>query len=308
MMALQQRFPFPLEENSYFYSNNLKPLQPPCCIQLTTEYFHEVAEKRRLLANHPERCFHALPGTLAAQWEVVDEIVHQLVDTYPDCFTLENRGDEWTFRNLLLNETEQFTFGDSSTLPVQPLDWIGRHVQEDLLLMAQRDDDLHLEAGQLCFPSAWSLTFDLGMAFHEIHRPVPWNHELAEKIRRFLLRVEAGKPWTRVNWAMHVGRRLDLSPEAFHEWGPARYQVVPEDVADEVQFRVEEQCVLRLPGSNALLFSIHTYLKSVGELSQNPDWAQKLHSVLVTLPEQVAAYKGLTAYRAQVIEYLERCQ
>ncbi len=89
---------------------------------------------------------------------------------------------------------------------------------------------------------------------------------------------------------------------------PVRYQVVPEDVADEVQFRVEEQCVLRLPGSNALLFSIHTYLKSVGELSQNPDWAQKLHSVLVTLPEQVAAYKGLTAYRAQVIEYLERCQ
>ena len=99
-----------------------------------------------------------------------------------------------------------------------------------------------------------------------------------------------------------------MPPETFDEWGPARYQVAPENVADEVQFRVEEQCVLRLPGSNALLFSIHTYLKSLGEISQHPEWTQKLHSVLITLPEQVAAYKGLTAYREQVIEYLERCQ
>ena len=92
MIALEQRFPFPLEEDSYFFSNNLKPLQPPCCIQLTTEYFHEVAEKRRLLAAHPERCFHTLPGTLVAQWEVVDTVVHRLVDNYPDCFTLRSGG------------------------------------------------------------------------------------------------------------------------------------------------------------------------------------------------------------------------
>ncbi|MDN4594103.1 heme-dependent oxidative N-demethylase family protein [Polycladomyces subterraneus] len=307
MVSLQQHFPFPLEEDRYLYSNNLKPLDPPCCIQVTTEYFDEVAEKRRLLEAHPERCFHALPGTLAAQWEVVDAVVHQLVENYPDCFMIEKRDDEWTFRNLLLNETERFTFGDASTLPVQPLDWIGRHVQEDLLIMVQRDDDVYLEAGQLCFPSVWSLTFDLGMAFQEIHRPVPWSNELAEKIRKFLLRVEAGKPWTRLNWTLQVGRRLHIPLETFDEWGPARYRVTPENVADEVQLRVEEQCVLRLPGSNALLFSIHTYLKSVGEVCEHPDWAHKLYSVLVTLPEQIITYKGLSAYREQVIDYLGRC-
>jgi dimethylamine monooxygenase subunit A len=304
MVTLPQRFPFPLEDDKYLYSNNLKPLEGHSCIQLTAEYFEEVAEKRRLLDTHPNRCFHALPNTLPAQWEVLDTVVHQLAEAYPDCFQLETKGDEWTFQNVLLNEIEHFTFGDASTLPLQPLDWFGRHVQEDLIVMVQRDDDLFLEAGQLCFPSAWSLTFDLGMAFHDIHQPVPWNPELAEKIRRFLLRVEAGKPWTRVNWAMHVGRRLDISPEAFDEWGPAKYQVTPENVADEAQFRIEEQCVLRLPGSNALLFSIHTYLKSVGELAERPDWAHKLHAVLSSLPEPVAEYKGLAAYREQVIEYL----
>jgi dimethylamine monooxygenase subunit A len=308
MVSLQHRFPFPLEEDRHVYSNNLKPLEPPWCIHLTDAYFDEVAEKRRLLAAHPERCFHALPGTLAAQWEVVDTVVHQLVETYPECFSLEKRGDEWTFRNLLLDETVHFTFGDAATLPVQPLDWIGRHVQEDLIIMVQRDDDLFLEAGQLCFPSVWSLTFDLGMSFQEIHRPVPWNPELGEKIRRFLLRVEAGKPWTRLNWAMQVGRWLHISPETFDEWGPARYQLTPDSVATEVHLRVEEQCVMRLPGSNALLFTIHTYLNSLGELSQHPEWAKRLHSVLVTLPDEVTEYKGLSAYREKVIDYLERCQ
>jgi dimethylamine monooxygenase subunit A len=307
MVSLQPRFPFPLEDDRYVYVNNLKPLEPPCCIQLTTEYFDEISEKRRLLSARPERCFHALPDTMAAQWEVVDTVVQQLVETYPDCFTLEKRGDEWTFRNLLLNEIEHFTFGDASTLPVQPLDWIGRHVQEDLIIMVQRDDDLFLEAGQLCFPSVWSLTFDLGMSFQEIHRPVPWNPELAERIRRFLLRVEAGKPWTRLNWTMHVGKRLDIPPETFDEWGPARYQLAPENVADEVQFRIEEQCVLRLPGCNALLFTIHTYMKSLGELVRQKEWAKKLHSVLVTLPDEVVAYKGLSTYRHLVIDYLGRC-
>jgi hypothetical protein len=307
MISLRQRFPFPLEEDRFTYSNNLKPLDPPCCIQVTAEYFAEVAEKRRLLEAHPERCFHALPGTMEAQWEVVDTVAHQLAENYPDCFALEERGDEWTFRNLLLNETDHFTFGDASTLPVQPLDWIGRHVQEDLILMVQRDDDLYLEAGQLCFPSAWSLTFDLGMAFQEIHRPVPWRPELGEKIRRFLLRVESGKPWTRLNWAMQVGRRLDISPETFDEWARARYQVTPENVAEQVHFRVEEQCVVRLPGSNALLFTIHTYLKSLGELAKQPEWAKRLHGVLTSLPNEVVEYKGLSAYREQVIEYLGWC-
>ena len=111
-----------------------------------------------------------------------------------------------------------------------------------------------------------------------------------------------------MNWTMHVGKRLDMPPETFDEWGPARYQLAPENVADEVQFRVEEQCVLRLPGSNALLFSIHTYLKSLGEIPDTRSGRKSCTRCSITLPEQVAAYKGLTAYREQVIEYLERCQ
>lgn len=305
MVSLQHRFPFPFEETHHIYSNNLKPLESACCIQVTDQYVLEVAERRRLLFNHPDRCFRATLDTLSAQWEVLDAVIHQLVNHYPECFELQKHGDEWIFRNILLNETERFTFGDESTLATQPLNWIGRQVQEDLILMVQRDDELYLDAGQLSFPSVWSLTFDFGMSFREIHRPVPWSEELGDKIRRFLLRVEVGRPWTRLNWAMQVGRRLDISPETFADWGAARYQLTQENLAKEVHLRVEEQCILRLPGSNALLFTIHTYLKSLEELSENPEWILTLHAVLTTLSEQVAEYKGLTVYRQDVIQRLE---
>ncbi|WP_256942263.1 DUF3445 domain-containing protein [Bacillus sp. OV166] len=52
----------------------------------------------------------------------------------------------------------------------QPLDFIGRHVQEDIIFMMQRDGDLYLDAGQLCFPANWSLAFDLGLYFLFIMR------------------------------------------------------------------------------------------------------------------------------------------
>jgi hypothetical protein len=307
MLQLTKRFPFPFEEDQYKYSNNMKPLDPPFCIQITAEYMKEIEEKRYLIDNHPERVYHSLSTSIEAQWEIVDLVIHQLAEGYPTYFSLAKNNDEWTFHNHLLNETETFVFGDTKTLSIEPLNFIGRHVQEDLLLMAQRDGDIYLDAGQLCFPSAWSLTFNLGMSFLDIHTPVPWDAELGEKIRRFIVHVETGKPWVRVNWAMHVGGRLDLSPETFDVWGPARYQVTLDEVPYQVYLRVEEQTLSRLPRSNALLFTIHTYQIPLKELVENTEWLRQLHGVLTTLPEKIADYKGMSAYRDVTIQYLESC-
>lgn len=307
MTPLVRRFPFPFERDQFAYSNNLKPLTPPLGFQVTAEYASEIALKRRLLAEHPDRCYHALPGTRGAQWEVVDLVLHQLAAYYPNHFSLVCNGDQWTFTNHLLEETTAFTFGDPASLPCDPLDFAGRHVQEDLIVMGQRDDDLHLDAGQLCFPGNWSLTFDLGMPFFDIHTPVPVlvSSGLAEKIRRFLLRIEPGQPWTRLNWSLNVGHRLDTAPETFDVWGKMRYQVDEAAVGEQIHLRVEEQNLFRLPGSYALLFTIHTYLMPLAELVVNPVWVEQVYGVLTTLPDEIADYKGLSPYISKVVTYLE---
>lgn len=307
-MNQSRGFPFPFSADSYQYNNNLRPLDPPVSIQITDTYRAEIELKRQLLAQHPERCYQSVSDTHAGQWEVLDHLMHELSEVYPHIFTLQTSGQHWVFRNSMLDEESAFIMGDRDTIDYDPLDFIGRHVQEDLILMSQRDNELFLEAGQLCFPGNWSLMFDLGMPFSTIHRPVPRLAEegIADKIQRFLLRIEAGKPWTRLNWSLNVDRRLDTSPETFDEWGHTRYEVTPDDVGARVQLRVEEQNLIRLPQSQNLLFTIHTHLMPVEEVARNPTWGRRLYHVMRFLPDDITNYKGLTAYRSLLVEYLSR--
>lgn len=301
-------FPFPLNGDTYAYSNNLRPLDPPVVINVTDTYTDELRQKRRLLDTHTERCCLAQPETTAAQWEVADILLNELAEVHPDLFHLEKHGNVWTFTNHVFMEKTTFTFQDDASLPLAPLDFVGRQVQEDLLLLGQYDDRLILEAGQLCFPGNWSLQFDIGMPFTDIHGPVPGLRSvgLAKKIERFLMRVESGRPWTRLNWSLNAGHRLDTSPETFDEWGPMRYQVTQENVARFVHLRVEAQNLVRLPRTNFLLFTIHTHLLELAELAHNSVWLSRLYHVIDGLSPELTGYKGHGPYRDVVLAYLSR--
>lgn len=305
--SLLERFPFPFQGDSYRYSNNSRALVPPVCIDVTPEYREEVLEKRRLLEQYPERTFRSFPHTLAAQWEIAGMLMHEMSHVYPRYFGLKKEGQLWTFQNKLLHEEHKFIFGESSTLPYEPLDFIGRHVQEDLIYLQQRDGDLYMDAGQLCFPANWSLAFDLGMTYLQFHSPVPIYSEsgLAQKVLGFLLRMEAGKPWTRLNWTINVGDRLDTSPEEFGNWGKNKYSLHLGNVGQEVRLRTEDQRLFRLSGSNGILFSIHTHLLPLEMLVQNQVWAQRFYKVLEDLPDPLAEYKGFISFKPLLLEYLQ---
>ncbi|WP_134704566.1 DUF3445 domain-containing protein [Ammoniphilus sp. YIM 78166] len=307
-MTQEKIFPFPFKADSYRYSNNSVALDPPFLLDITPEYFDEVEKKRTILNTSHERSFQALPHSIEAQWEILEMIMAEMTSLYPTYFQLEKNGDHWTFTNHLLSEQQTFIFGDPSSLPFEPLDYIGRHIQEDLIYVAQRDGDLYMDAGQLCFPANWSIAFNLGMAYTEFHSPVPHfsSSGLAEKVKNFLLRMEPGKPWTRLNWTMTVEPILDTFPESFDMWGPIKDQVTAENVGQCVYLRVEDQKLFRLPGSNGILFSIHTHLMALDELIQNEEWATRLYHVLTDLPEYIAEYKGFLSYKDKMVEFLKK--
>jgi hypothetical protein len=303
---LLTRFPFPFQEDTYRFSNNSVPLEEPVCFEITPEYRDEIALKRQLLQNHHRRCYQSLPHTLEAQWEIVELVTDGMVRYYPEYFLVEKRGRDWVLENRLTGETQRFVFGDAGSLPCEPLDFIGRHLQEDCILMMQRDDDLYLDAGQLCFPANWSLQFNTGMNFLQIHSPIPHFNDdgLADRIRTFIKRIDAGQPWIRRNWSLNAGRRLDTSLETFHLWGQARKQVTADNAGEMVHLRVEVQKLFRLPRSNGVLFTIHTHLLPLRELVRNREWARQLYHVLRELPDYIVDYKGITLYREPTLEYL----
>jgi dimethylamine monooxygenase subunit A len=305
---LLDRFPFPFKTDSYRYSNNSETLDPPFLLDITPEYVHEIEEKRRILNTKNEQSYQSFLHTLDAQWEILEMIIDEMTSLYPTYFSIKKNHHHWTFSNHLLAEESSFIFGDSDSLPYEPLDFIGRHIQEDLIYIAQRDGDLYMDAGQLCFPANWSIAFNLGMTYMEFHSPVPHfsTSGLAEKVRNFLLRMEAGKPWTRLNWTLTVEPILDTSPETFDQWGTKKEKINSENIGQLIHLRVEDQKLFRLPGSNGILFGIHTHLISLDELSKNHEWINRFYHVLTDLPDYISEYKGFISYKEKIVDHLEK--
>ena len=310
-----QRFPFPFPEDDYRYSVNMEPHTPKGgegsayekFLDIDEHYLSEMKERSLVLQDMPHRCL-AMEHMDLACWDMIERCMVSLAEDYPEHFVLECDGDNWIWENKLLNQKDEFVFGDSSTLPVPPMEYIGRQVQGDFALLDQREGDLFLDAGIITCPADWSLAFDAGMNFTEWHGPVPMAHSegIFERALKYLTAIQVGNPVRRMNWTMTVNARMDTSPETYHEWGHERTSVTPENVAEKVFLRVELQVLDRMPRSNALMFSIRTYLMSLEDIVSNPEWAKRMHRVMKTLPEPLIDYKGLSRYHGMVVDYLSQ--
>ncbi|WP_397537180.1 heme-dependent oxidative N-demethylase family protein [Rummeliibacillus pycnus] len=303
-------FPFPFRSGNYRYSNDLSKLENLNCIEITPEYKLQVEAKRRLLDEQPDVRFQALEGTDEFQWEILEMLVEMAIDRYPQHFSLEKNGQVWTFENHIFKDKDTFTFGDSSTLPYAPLDYIGRHFHNDFILMVHRDNNFYLEVGQVSYAALFSANWNAGMSFDEIHAPVPFvsrkGDQLVERIRRFLLSINPGEPWTRINWNL-MADRWDVNYETMDVWEPQRNLITPENAGKLVRLRVEEQKFYRMPRSNAILFVLNTQFLPLEDLKLRQEWFDLTYNVLQDIPEAMAEYKGIAPFLPQSIEYL-RCE
>ncbi|GGH45919.1 DUF3445 domain-containing protein [Frigidibacter albus] len=142
--------------------------------------------------------------------------------------------------------------------PSQPLLTLGRLVQEDLMLMLPGPppaDGLsaeHVLAGAvLCFPAGWTLAEKFGQPMGRIHVPVAiYTEDVARRVQRLLDGVQPGRPLVR-GTAHHSNAPL-FNP---------RTEAMGRAITGDLPFlRVERQCLLRLPQSRAVVFSVHTYV------------------------------------------------
>jgi dimethylamine monooxygenase subunit A len=309
-----ERFPFPFPEDQYRYSVNIEPHTPgpegsfsEFFLDIDEHYLSEMRERSLVLAENPKRCL-AMPHMELACWDLIDRCMTSLASDYPQWFSLSKHGDQWHWHNKLLQINDTFTFGDSSSLPMPPMEYIGRQVQGDFALLDQRDGDLFLDAGIVTCPADWSLAFDAGMSFSEWHGPVPLAHEMGvfDRALKYLTAISVNRPVRRLNWTLTINARMDTSPETYPRWGTDRTTITADNVGSKVHLRVEVQVLDRMPRSNALMFSIRTYLASFEDLCRNPEWARRLHRVMRDLPAPLIEYKGLSRFHPTVVTWLEQ--
>ncbi|EHB45691.1 hypothetical protein MycrhDRAFT_6439 [Mycolicibacterium rhodesiae JS60] len=278
-------------------------------VDIDSEYTHELAERRRILAADPSR--HAvLPHMRVACWDTMLALMTELATAYPATMSLTRDGDTWHWRNELLDIEQDFAIGDESCLPCDPLAYIAGQVQEDIVLLDQRDGDLFADAGVVTFAAGWSFGFDVGMTFLEIHGPVPRLREtgVITRAREFLMRLQPNDIYRRTNWSMTVGRRLDVSTETFPEWLPdrAHLDAVDDDTFGRlIHLRVEVQHLIRLAESGAICFLIRSYMLPLTDIATVDEWRARTAAVLAELPDDMVEYKGLSTYRDRAVSWLD---
>jgi len=298
---------FPLSDDVYKMALGVQPLNSTPIIEIDPlNYQVEIALKQELLQSDYPYYFIGPPETEAMQWETLELLLPDLALHYPQYFSLRTEGEKWHWHNRLLNTKLSFRLGERDSLPLPPLDWLGRQLQEDLLILDGNGEGIPLVAGQLCFPNDWCLEDKIGQSFLEIHQPVPL---FAEQIGRssYLLmeRLKLGRPVWRINWGIKPSNRLNLATKFKPELQSLHRDITLENVGESCFFRVERQGLLRLPRTEGVLFTIHTYQTLLKILATNREQASRLYGVLKTMPATSLEYKGMTPYIELLLKYLE---
>ena len=143
--------------------------------------------------------------------------------------------------------------------PDQPLLTLGRLVQEDLCLMEREGEEYRLTGGILCFPASWSLSQKLGRPMTSIHDPVPvYDADIAKRVARLFDAIRPEQPLWRMNYLTYDDFVLH-QPRVEGERRP--------QPSEHVFIRCERQCLLRLPVTKAVVFTIHTYVVDAGTVT-----------------------------------------
>ena len=215
----------------------IAPLDPHDWLVVDEAFAAQIAERDRLLATRRGDVLAVTPQGKAAAREVLEAVLGALGPAYA------RQGNE-------------VTRPDGVRVPLlwdDPLLSAGRLVQEDLCLMQERDGVHVLVAAVLCFPASWSLDQKIGKPLLAIHAPVAeYDGDLAQRVQRLFHGIKVGRPLWRSN-------RLRYSaPDLF---APRREgDPHPLAGADAGFIRAERQCLLRLPRTGAVVFSIHTWM------------------------------------------------
>lgn len=222
------------------------PLEGEDWLRQDEAFAAQMAERDRLIAGVPDRVHALLPEGRAAADEVFSLVLDRLCRTpgYGLSGDVVTRPDG--VRVALDRD--------------QPLLSLGRLVQEDLCLLQADGAGEHLLTGAvLCFPASWTLSQKIGRPLTAIHTPVEgYAGDLARRVQRLHDAIRVGQGLWRMNALVYDDPTLrQPRPE-----GEARPRPV------EGRFmRCERQCLIRLPETGAVLFSIHTYIVPVAVLS-----------------------------------------
>lgn len=248
MTVLQTRLPaYPWMDPRLSRLPGILPFDRAEWLELDEAYAGQMAERDRLIAERPSDVLALADGV----WPAAAELYRTVLADLPGL-------------GFRLSPTAAVR-PDGVAVPLdpdRPLLTLGRLVQEDLCLMEPGGQGEHVLTGAvLCFPASWTLAEKIGRPLIRIHAPVrDYDAGVAPRVQRLFDAIRPERPLWRMNYNRYMTADL-FQPRREGEprprpAGPAPY------------LRSERQCLLKLPETGAVVFSIHTYVVAMEALPE----------------------------------------
>lgn len=271
------------------------------CIENT--YLQRTRAKQHIIEQHRRNTLLHNEVANDALRETYDVVMDYMSRRYPSCFRRTGSGK-------IMNTIKHCTFPADSGQFEKIEDLVvtlGKNLEEDLLVLMKNDADgyYYLRGGTFGFPSGFDPAEKLNKPLSHIHAPVPGYKEKLEKpMDVYFDRIKPGRRVERFNWSIQPHEDLYV-PEANHADQDDQLQELKVDDLDfsKVFLRVERQCLTRLPNTQAVLFSIRTYLTPLTQLVHE----QCIHDLIPAidaLPPTMAQYKRRPAWGEAVKHFI----
>jgi hypothetical protein len=234
---------------------------PDSLFVIDDAFDHELALRRRLVAEQRDVVVHTDPSADAAAEEVL-ELVSGWLRTH----------------GLPVDVVDD-----------HPLVAAGLLVPDDLCLMMPREGAWWFDAGVVCFPSIWRLSDKVGRPTTGVHETVAhYRDELSVKVDRFFNGMAAGRMVRRRNLSVKPWPLLHVpttKPE--QPVGPS----IPEADGSPFWLRTERQTLQRLPRTGAILFTIKVQIAPASVLLHRPDIASAMAAMYRSFDDTMGGYK-----------------
>lgn len=257
-------------------------------ILIDSSYRQRLAYRRHLLLTHPSQTTSHLPAAAPALAELHTYLFsHHLPRRFPAYFTLTPSGV------LLQNHTNSNTYPIVPQSPTLALRALAENLDEDLILLQPDGSDYRVSAFAVCAPAGYSLDRKLGCALREVGRGVEGG------LGDVLAGLEPGveNALARWEWTLAPDSELFCLQE---RWGQG---AKPWSV-ERACLRVERQTLWKLPGTEAVVLGVKTYITPLKQLKTNTEQAGRLREAVLALDGEAARGKRAEVWRDEVVAYL----
>lgn len=295
----------PYKKGPYHMTMGIKTLDHNEWLLLENTYQKITDKRARITEKEREHTVLTNPEAKESVFETYEMCLDYLMTRYPMYFSTDEE-DSSLIHNKIRNEKipkDPNAYPDTETL----IRTLSHTMEEDFLLLQfdEKTEQYYLRSGSFAFPSGFDPARKMNLSLKDIHGPVPLYKQTIEKsMEKFFRRLKVGNWVYRLNWGIQSHDQL-YAPDLNHASEEETVEKLDPSSMDfnNVFLRCERQCLLRLPKTNALLFTIRTYITPLSEIREEEN-AFDLIDAIDNLPEPLAHYKKSEEWGGAVKSYI----